>query len=141
MILKEIQKMILLENDDKTFTAEETLKLCELLHIPMVLDYHHHLCNHEKKDIKPILERILNTWKDTSLSPKSQKEKRAHNIIIDAHKFISFLEILSIYNTDVDIMLECKGKDESLFRLSRQIHFYTHYQFINNSTFIINPKL
>ncbi len=148
MLPKEIQKMILLENDDKTFTAEETLKLCELLHIPMVLDYHHHLCNHEKKDIKPILERILNTWKDTSLSPKmhfsspkSQKEKRAHNIIIDAHKFISFLEILSIYNTDVDIMLECKGKDESLFRLSRQLHFYTKYKFINQSTFIINPKL
>lgn len=142
---KEIQKMILLENDDKTFTAEETLHLCETLHIPMVLDYHHHLCNHEKKDIKPILERILNTWKDTSLppkmhfsSPKSKKEKRAHNTIIDAHKFISFLELLSSYNQDIDIMLECKGKDESLFRLSRQLHFYTKYKFINNSTFIIN---
>ena len=141
---KEIQKMILLENDDKTFTVHETLNLCETLHIPMVLDYHHHLCNYEKKDLKPVLERILNTWKYTTLppkmhfsSPKSKKEKRAHNIIIDAHKFISFLELLSIYNQDIDIMLECKGKDESLFRLSRQIHFYTKYKFINNSTFLI----
>ncbi len=141
---KEIQKMILLENDDKTFTAEETLDLCETLHIPMVLDYHHHFCNHEKKDIKPILERILNTWEGTSLPPKmhfssskSKKEKRAHNLIIDAHKFISFLELLSFYNQDIDIMLECKGKDESLFRLSRQLHFYTKYKCINNSTFII----
>lgn len=142
-----IKKMILLENDDKTFTAEETLYLCEILHIPMVLDYHHHLCNYEKKDIKPILERILNTWKYTPLppkmhfsSPKSKKEKRAHNTLIDAHKFISFLELLSFYDQDIDIMLECKGKDESLFHLSRQLRFYTKYKFINHSTFIINSK-
>lgn len=144
---KEIQKMILLENDDKTFTAFETLELCETLHIPMVLDYHHHLCNHEKKDINPILERILHTWNHVSLppkmhfsSPKGRKEKRAHSIVIDAHKFISFLELLSFYHTDVDIMLECKGKDEALFRLSRQLRFYTKYKCINNSTFVIEKQ-
>ena len=139
-----IQKMIILENDDKTFTALEVLEICETLNIPMVFDYHHHICNPGKVKLETILKRILDTWKNTSIipkmhfsSPKSKKEIRAHHQLIDAHTFISFIDLLKSYQTDVDIMLECKGKDESLFRLSRQLHFYTDYKFINNSTFII----
>lgn len=139
-----IQKMIILENDDKTFTALEVLEICETLNIPMVFDYHHHICNPGNVGLETILKRILDTWKNTSIvpkmhfsSPKSKKEKRAHHQKINIHTFISFLNLLKSYQTDVNIMLECKGKDESLFLLSRQLHFYTDYQFINNSTFII----
>lgn len=139
---KKIQKMILLENDDKTFTVQDTLELCEQLKIPMVLDYHHYLCNKGNLRLEKVLKRILNTWNDLPVkmhfsSPKSQKEKRAHSAVIDVHKFISFLNLLAPYQTDIDIMLECKGKDESLFRLSRQLQFYTNYQFLNNSTFLM----
>ena len=63
--------MIVLENDDKTYTVTETLLLCEKLQIPMVLDYHHFLCNHDPKEkINDLLKRILNTWKFTNLNPK-----------------------------------------------------------------------
>lgn len=40
-----LARRITLENDDKTFTAEETLAVCERLGVPMVLDIHHHLVN------------------------------------------------------------------------------------------------
>ena len=40
-----IQKMIILENDDTSFTLEDTLYLCEKLDIPLVFDYHHHLAH------------------------------------------------------------------------------------------------
>lgn len=46
-----LKKMILLENDDKVYTAQDVLELCEELEIPMVLDYHHYLCNHQKEKI------------------------------------------------------------------------------------------
>lgn len=36
-----IQQMIMLENDDTSFTLEDTLYLCEKLNIPLVFDYHH----------------------------------------------------------------------------------------------------
>ena len=36
-----IARRITLENDDKIFTAMDTLYLCEKLMIPMVLDIHH----------------------------------------------------------------------------------------------------
>lgn len=139
-----LKKMILLENDDKTFTVSETLELCEKLQIPMVLDYHHYICNPGKDNLNHLLKRILDTWQNIPYppkmhfsSPKNRKEKRAHHLVIDAHKFIKFLTLLKPFETDIDIMLECKGKDESLFRLSRQLRFYTNYKFETPTSFII----
>ncbi len=34
-----------LENDDKTYNAEETLLACEKETVPFVFDYHHHMAN------------------------------------------------------------------------------------------------
>lgn len=144
LISKKVRDIIILENDDKVFTVKDTLELCEELNIPMVLDYHHHTCNNYNDKIDLYLERIFNTWKKTNLipkihfsSPKSRKEKRSHHEYINYKSFILFLEKLKNYNTDVDIMLECKAKDEALFRLLRQIKFYHNFEFINNTTFII----
>ncbi len=140
----ELQKSIYLENDDKTFTVNDTLSLCEELHVPFVLDYHHHCCNHEQLDLTLLLPRIVNTWKDTKLnpkmhfsSPKNRKEFRSHSEYLDIQAFLKFLKILQPLATDIDIMLECKAKDDALFRLMRQIQFYTDYQIINESTFLI----
>ena len=137
----EIQKMILLENDDKTYTVTDTLKLCQSLNIPMVLDYHHFKCNHLKNEnIKSLLPQIFATWKDCNLKPKihmssskSQKEKRAHHFYIDYHSFLKSIELLKPLQQDVDIMLESKGKDEALFKLLRQLKFYKPYKIKQNS--------
>ena len=34
-------------------------------------------------------------------------------------------------------MLEVKQKDDALFRLVRQIKFYTDYKFLDDTTFIV----
>ena len=78
-----LKKLILLENDDKTYTVTDTLNLCEELSIPMVLDYHHYNCNHYKDEkIDKLLPRVIKTWENTGLKPKlhfsnqkSNKEK------------------------------------------------------------------
>ena len=41
----EIKAITTLENDDKTYTADETLKMCQLEGIPLLFDYHHHMAN------------------------------------------------------------------------------------------------
>lgn len=140
-----LQEMIVLENDDKTYTVTETLLLCEKLQIPMVLDYHHFLCNHEPKEkINDFLTRILNTWRFTNLnpkmhfsSPKNNKEKRTHHFYIDYHSFLKFINILEKFNIDIDIMLECKGKEESLLKLTRQIKFYKPLKIKNNTIYLL----
>lgn len=141
-----LKKMIILENDDKIYTAQDVLELCEELEVPMVLDYHHYICNHKKERLEQLLPRIFSTWKKENLppkihfsSPKSMKEKRAHSTYLSYTGFEKFLKIIAPFEQDVDIMLECKGKDEALFRLVRQLKASKQYEFINNSTFFI-PK-
>jgi len=140
---KYIKDCIELENDDKIYNIKDTLELCETLKIPMVLDYHHHICNNDNLNIDDYLERILNTWNITPKmhfsSPKNntKKEFRSHNDYIFVNDFILFLEKLKKYNKNIDIMLECKEKDLALFKLTRELKYHD-YNFIDETT--INLK-
>lgn len=146
---KDVQKMIALENDDKVYQVEDVLYLSELLNIPMVLDYHHFLCNNKKVEIEPFLTRIFKTWQNTNQipkvhfsSPKSKrkKEKRSHHDYIDFKAFHRFLKILEKENHDVDIMIEAKKKDLALFKLIREIKYKTDYLFLDDTTIQIEGR-
>ena len=137
-----LQRMIILENDDKTFNISNTLKLCANLHIPLVLDYHHHMCNNTGQKIENYIKRIVNTWDDDIpkmhfSSPKSKKEKRAHSEYIDPKAFITFPEKIKFIDRDIDIMLEAKMKDIALFKLMDNLRENTNYVFVNESTFLL----
>jgi len=142
---KAIRERIIIENDDKVYTALEVLELCEELKVPMVLDYLHHKCNNNKENIGDFLSRIFATWDNTGFNPKvhfssskSKKEKRSHSFYINYKNFIDFLKIITPIQRDIDIMLECKGKDEALFRLVRQLKFYTNIRFLDNVNFVLD---
>lgn len=136
---KYLQECIAIENDDKIYNIKDCLNLCEALHIPMVLDYHHHICNNDNIDIDTYFKRILNTWKITpkihfsSPKNKTKKDFRSHHDYIDIYDFITFLEKIKKLNINLDIMLECKAKDEALFRLVRLLKYY-NYTFIDETT-------
>lgn len=137
---KYIKECIVLENDDKVFNALDTLRLCQSLNIPMILDYHHHICNYSEVAFKEIFE----TWKNinpkihfSSPKNKAKKDFRSHNDYIDSSSFISFLEEIKSLNFDIDIMLEAKAKDEALFRLIRELKYKTNYKFIDDTSFLI----
>lgn len=135
---KYLQDTIVIENDDKIFTAEDTLYLANYLNIPMVLDYHHYKCNKSNLD----LDAIFKTWKNEVpkvhfSSSKNTKEFRSHNDYIDSNEFIEFLENLKGYNNDIDIMIEAKKTDESLFKLVRELKYKTNYEFIDETSFYI----
>ena len=140
----ELKSLIILENDDKTYTVSDTLSLCEELKIPMVLDYHHFICNHDKNEkINKLLPRIIKTWDNTNLNPKmhfstsiNSKQKRNHSTYLNYNFFIKFLKLLKPLNTDIDIMLEAKGRDEALFRLIRQLKFYKDFK-VKGTTIIL----
>lgn len=146
---KELKEKLIIENDDRTYTAKETLNLCKTLNIPMVLDIHHHNCNNYGEDIKDILDDILNTWKNESLPPKmhfsSPKDRslidkvdKRHSDFIDAKDFITFIETLKGFNKDIDIMLECKEKDVALFKLVQDIKsIKPAYNWMDGTIFII----
>lgn len=123
-----IRKRIILENDDKSFTAADVLDICRELGIPMVLDVHHHRCINGGERLEDLLPHIYGTWagqpdvpKFHFSSPKSSKEFRSHADYIDAAAFMEFLNIAKDFGEDIDIMLEAKMKDNALAGLAGKL--------------------
>lgn len=139
-----IKKCIAVENDDKVYNIKDVLELCHKINVPMVLDYHHFICNNEKEDINDYLKEIIDTWngkipKMHFSSPKSKlkKEFRSHSDYINKECFIKFINILKKQDKDIDIMLEAKAKDDAVSRLVRCLKYETNYKFLDETTFII----
>ena len=146
---KNIKEKLIIENDDKTYTAKEILELCKKINVPMVLDIHHHNCNNNGEDIRDLLEEILSTWDKENLPPKMHfsspkdtnlvdKIDKKHSDYINPIDFINFVEILKCFNRDIDIMLECKEKDIALFKLYEDIkELNTSYKWIDKTTMLV----
>lgn len=137
-----LRECIAIENDDKVFNIEDCLYLNSVINVPIILDYHHHLCNHEKLELDFSL--IFKTWKDvipkvhcSSPKNKTKKDFRSHHDYIDPVSFVSFLDLIKDFDFDVDIMIEAKKKDEALFRLVRNIKYLENYKFLDDTTFFL----
>lgn len=135
---KYLKECIAIENDDKVFNVSDVLEISKNTGVPVILDYHHHLCN--KSDFS--FEDIFNSFNNGRVkmhfsSSKNKKDFRSHNDYINGDDFIDFIKILKKYDRDVDIMIEAKCKDDSLFRLVRYIKYKTDYKFIDDTTFMV----
>lgn len=137
-----LRNCIAIENDDKIYNINDCLTISNALNIPIVLDYHHHICNHENKEIE--FEKIFMTWKNitpkvhfSSPKNKTKKDFRSHHDYINSDDFIEFIEKIKHLPYNVDIMIEAKAKDEALFRLIRELKYKTNYHFIDETTFEI----
>ena len=139
-----LRNVIAIENDDKIFDLDDVLYIADQLNIPVVLDYHHFICNNNGQKIEDYIEKVFLTWKGKRpkihfSSPKSKLKKdfRAHHDYIDVDIFIDFIEKVKFLNIDFDIMIEAKAKDDALYRLVRQLKYKTDYVFLDESTFEI----
>ena len=140
---RRIQERLILENDDKVFTAKDVLQICKALKVPMVLDIHHHNCKNEGEDIGDLLEEIFNTWNDESIppklhfsTPKEFENDRKHADYIDADNFASFIKLVkSKVNRDMDVMIEAKKKDKAMLKLIEDLkRTDLDFKFIDETT-------
>ena len=138
------QQMIILENDDTSFTLDDTLFLCEKLGIPLVFDYHHHLAYHRNEIWKDKWDRVAVTWRDSPLpikmhisSPKSEDKFRHHSDHVDVDMFFRFLNEIKGSIPQIDCMIEAKQKDEALFTLINKIKERKDIEMIDGSSFSI----
>ena len=140
---KEIQEVIAIENDDKSYHIEDCLTLSKLIHRPVIFDYHHHYCNPSETNLDEILPEVISTWTITPKmhfsSPKSKlkKEMRSHHDYIDSDEFIKFLGCLKSLENDIDIMIEAKKKDEAMFHLIRELKYKTEIKFLDDTSFVL----
>ncbi|MBN2982080.1 UV DNA damage repair endonuclease UvsE [Cohnella algarum] len=122
-----IGRRLTLENDDKTFTAAETLAICEAAGTPMVLDLHHHAVNSGGESAEVLWPRIARTWerfeplglppKLHASSPKSATDPRGHADYVESGPLLAFLRSIAGSTPAVDVMIEAKQKDLALVKL------------------------
>lgn len=139
---RSIQRMIMLENDDTSFTLDDTLYLCEKLEIPLVFDYHHHLAHYRQPNWEENWDRVVQTWKHSPLSikmhissPKSEKEFRHHSDYVDIDMFFRFLKEIKGSIPQIDCMIEAKKKDQALFLLMEEVKKKDNVDIIDGSSF------
>lgn len=123
-----IKNLMTLENDDKTYTVEETLKICEKEGVPMILDYHHFKANSGEEELSYFLPRIFSTWEKRNIhpkvhlsSPKSENEFRSHANFVSLDFVLPFLKMAKELNRDFDVMIEAKQKDLAMLKLVEEI--------------------
>ncbi|SHF92019.1 UV DNA damage repair endonuclease UvsE [Ornithinibacillus halophilus] len=141
---QDLQQMIILENDDKTFDLHDTLYLCEKLDIPLVFDYHHHLANHSKDNWAEDWDRVVQTWEHSKLpvkmhisSPKSENQFRSHADYVDVEMFLNFLRAVKGSVNQIDCMIEAKQKDDALFKLMEDIKENRDIKILDGGSFKI----
>jgi len=134
-----IAKRITLENDDKTFTAAETLAIAEEVGVPMVLDIHHDWVNPGNEKAEELWPRILRTWdalewnvehaasprrlppKIHVSSPKSESDPRGHADYVEPGPLLEFLLGIAEQTPELDVMIEAKKKDDALLQLMERL--------------------
>lgn len=142
----ELKSRIILENDDKIYTARDVLKLCQELSLPMVVDIHHHWCNHQGENLIDLLPEIFSTWQNQPhppkihvSSPKSPKDFRSHADYVEPDFFLAFLNQAAKLNQDFDVMIEAKQKDGALFRLMKDLQKVPYIRSISEASIAVQP--
>lgn len=141
---RSIQQLIMLENDDTSFTLEDTLYLCEKLSIPLVFDYHHHLAHQRNENWVEDWGRVVATWDTSPLpikmhisSPKSESAFRHHADTVDVEMFFQFLNEIKGTVPQIDCMIEAKLKDAALFQLMKEVGRRADVEVIDGSSFYL----
>ncbi|KGX93853.1 UV damage repair endonuclease [Pontibacillus halophilus JSM 076056 = DSM 19796] len=123
-----VRSRMTVENDDKTFTTEETLRAAERDQLPLMFDYHHHMANQGEETYEEYLPRVFKTWSHTGYppkvhvsSPKSPDKYRSHAEYVDMEFALPFLKACKEETDILDVMIEAKGKDRALLTLVEEL--------------------
>jgi UV DNA damage endonuclease len=127
---KSAQDRLVLENCEMSYSVEDLLEISERLQIPIVLDFHHDEINPSTKPIDYYFERVFQVWKNRGIKPKVHVSNSVPGITKNDSKtkrrkhsdFIEFFHkpLLNI-KFDIDVMLECKMKEQSIVKLRKVI--------------------
>jgi UV DNA damage endonuclease len=121
-------KRIVFENDEMNYNVEDLLPISEAFGIPIVCDFHHDSINPSSKPIDKYFDRVYKVWSDRGIKPKVHVSNScpgilSSNNIMERRKHSDHIEFLhkplQKIKFPIDVMLECKLKEQSVFRLRK----------------------
>jgi UV DNA damage endonuclease len=141
-----IKQYICLENDEIGYSVNDLLPFCEELKIPFCLDIFHNSVSKDRVPItKKLVKRIFNTWTNHGTIPKihiSEQQlglrKGAHSKTLDKLP-LYVLKLPKLFSTPLDIMLEVKDKEVSVFKMYYK-YFNINMDKNGRINYILNKK-
>ena len=119
-----IQSRLTIENDDKSYSPQDLLPICEKNAIPFVYDVHHHRCLKDGLTVSEVTKRALKTWNREPLfhlsSPLEgwhRPKPNRHHDYINVCDFPSEWEKLS----NITIEIEAKAKELAIEKLKQDL--------------------
>jgi UV DNA damage endonuclease len=117
------KKRLTAENDDNpnSYNVQDLMFIHKTIGIPIVFDYHHHMCYNDGVPTEESLLLALSTWpKDITpivhiSEPRDSKNIRAHHDYIENK--------VNTYNQNVDLMFESKQKELSVLKYREKFEF------------------
>ncbi len=121
-----LRRRLRLENDERAWSVDDLLPICEATGTPLVVDnLHHSLNGAETLEALP-WSRILATW--GGRRPKlhyseqdPEKQAGAHSAYVSVDLFRAFRAAVPLGDDAFDVMLECKAKELALLRLREEL--------------------
>lgn len=113
-----VKRRLVIENDDRSYTLSDCMKISEETGVPVLFDVFHHSLNSSGEDAGSAIGMVSDTWKRADGIPMADYSSQMPGAIrgrhaesIDPESFLDFLNRTS--DTDFDIMLEIKDKEKS----------------------------
>ncbi|KAL2891052.1 UV-damage endonuclease [Ceratocystis lukuohia] len=124
-----VKRRLVLENDDVSWSVHDLLPICQELEIPLVLDFHHHsiifdeeaLKDEGTTDVTNLYDRIKETWDRKGIRQKMHYSESRPGAITsrDRRAHSARVKELPPCPPDMDLMIEAKDKEQSVFELMR----------------------
>jgi UV damage endonuclease UvdE len=121
-----IQRRLVLENCEKSFSVKDCLTISDATGVPVVLDTHHFDCynilhpTEQLDNMATYLPAVLKTWSLRHMKPKCHVSQQCCGKQIGAHSDMitelpaCLLDIPKLYNVSIDIMIEAKFKEQAI---------------------------
>jgi UV DNA damage endonuclease len=128
LLPENVKNRLVLENCERCFSIEDCLKVSEKINIPVVFDTHHYDCykilhpDESFKDPGEYIEDILKTWEHREIKPKFHVSEQGSGKCGHHSDYIEvipnyLLNIPKKFGVNIDIMIEAKKKELSIFKL------------------------
>lgn len=121
-----IKKRLRIENDDKSFSLIDVIRVHELTGAPICFDIHHHHCYHNEENLEEMLQIVWNSWEGFGVPKVHISSGKEHDLDRSHHEYIherDFRSLLSyIGNKEIDIMVEAKGKELAVLAIKSFFH-------------------
>jgi len=114
-----------LENDDRSYTVEDLLPVCEELDIPLVYDVHHHRCNPDGLTVAAATEACMRSWRRLGREPYFHLSSPKHSWNGKPGPHADFIDIADFpaewHGLDATIDVEAKAKELALLKLRKEL--------------------